>query len=411
LKYKIPILLLSCLLSVFFFSCREQKTDWKPQYDAKSTAPHGFSLFSFGLQKAFPKKLHLSTINTSVFKEVTVSDVAYIVVANAVEFSELELTQLNEWLYYGNDVVIITEQFGPQLSKYLKIGSQDFFNIVTANVDNNALMDTAGLNSKLQVFEKFNPQPKSYNFNSFKEPLLAQAFNMSDKTIDKDSMYSGIFILSALDSSKINAFAADVGAGRLIVACNPLLLSNYALLQANNKDYLAHLLSYLKPNIKDVYVAVGHTRSAEHANLGVLWRHKGTRAAMLIALIGLLLYVLNNMRRKQNVIPIIKPLNNDSKSFIETIANLYVEKRNHKNVAHKIVQHFLEYIRSQYHLNTNVMDAAFRKKLASRSGISEAETGKVIVMVNHVIEDTIVIDDNFLTQLYTSIQKFYKQQL
>lgn len=409
MKNRTIILCALLLLSFVFESCDSEKTNWEPKYDAKATEPYGFSLFTFGVQKAFPKQVHLSTISTTAFSDDAIENAAYIVLANTVEFSPSELWQLDEWMRYGNNVVIIAEELGTDLSHYLNIGAGGTFSRSILNYNQSSLFDTIGHNYKIQAYNKFQSQKIEYTFNGFKVPLIASGFTINEKIGERDALHQSTFILSKIDSNTVNAFAADVGEGRIIVVCNPMLLSNYALLQGQNKSYLEHLLGYLQPNIDKVYLALGHTRSAEHSNFGVLWQHRGTRTAIIVALIGLLLYIANNMRRRQNIIPIIKPLNNDSKSFIETIAGLYVEKRNNKNMAHKIVQHFLEYTRSQYRLNTKQIDNVFRDKLASRSGNSIADTAKVLQQVNHVLEDTILIDDQFLTQLYTNVQKFYKQ--
>ena len=70
-------------------------------------------------------------------------------------------------------------------------------------------------------------------------------------------------------------------------------------------------------------------------------------------------------KRNQRLIPVITPLKNQTLAFTRTIANMYYEKSDHKNIATHKINYFLEYIRITHRLSTLKIDASFYEKLAA----------------------------------------------
>ncbi len=407
----ISLLLLSFLF--FLTACNQKKeTDWiDTHYDAKATAPYGFSLFSESMPKLFKHaKVSSLTVSNKIFDNpYTAQRSAYIVLANDIDYSENELWQLEQWLHEGNDVVLIANDFGSTLSNYLYLDQSKYWESSTiAHFATNAMLDTAGHNTNINVVSAFSKN-KSYTSNAYMIPIYRNGFKLSKGTKDADTFASAMHVISSIDSNLANAVLFEEGDGRLIVMSTPLAFSNYALLQNNNYHYLEDVMSYLSPDVQSIYLSIGAKREANHSNMSEIWKHKSTRTAILLALLGILLYVIINLRRKQNIIPVIKPLVNDSKSFVETIASLYYNKRNNKNIAQKMIQHFFEMVRTQYKLNTSNIDADFRTKLSIRAGRTVDETAALMYQIKSVQEDTVIVDDKYLHSLYVNIKKFQKK--
>jgi hypothetical protein len=140
----------------------------------------------------------------------------------------------------------------------------------------------------------------------------------------------------------------------------------------------------------------------------VLWRFPSTRYALLLALLAMITYVLFEGKRKQRIIPVIPPLKNDSVSFVETVGRLYFNKGNHTNLSEKMVQQFLEWVRTHYFLNTNLLNEQFINQLIIKSGQPEAKVRMLMDMIHEIKMGTAPTDDAYLYQLYTTIQQFYK---
>lgn len=200
-----------------------------------------------------------------------------------------------------------------------------------------------------------------------------------------------------------------IGTGHITLHAAPLVVSNYFLLQEKNLDYLQGLWNTLPGGITHVYWNSFYRHHAEHSNLGILWRHPATRWALCMAVIVLLLYVLLEMKRRQNAMPVVKPLENTSVTFVETVGRLYYNKGNHHNLAEKMVQHFLEWVRTHYYLNTNNLDEDFVRSLASKSGLPVEVVKNMVEMIDEVKAGRYVIDEPYLYHLNNTTQLYTKR--
>lgn len=200
-----------------------------------------------------------------------------------------------------------------------------------------------------------------------------------------------------------------IGNGHLTLHAAPLVLSNYFLLQGRNKDYLSYIWKTVPEDIETIYWHDYYKRSAESSDLGVMFRYPATRWALLLALLTLFLFVLFEAKRRQRIIPIVPPLENSSVSFVETVGRLYYNKGNHLNLAEKMVQHFLEYVRSNYFLNTNQIDDHFIYQLSVKSGQPEALVRSTAELIHEVRLRSVAVDESYLYHLHNTLQNFYKK--
>ncbi len=412
-KYYYILLL---LLVPLFASCvkEKKKTDWGIHYSATATAPYGFKIFNDAIPKLFPgAKTNAMPVSNRSFSSYNSEKSVYIVLAEKLYYNEQELWSLQQWLYSGNDIVLIGDEFGTELSDYLYLGKPNYWYVkdnpgLTSGALNNA---TAPSKVKVHTFSNFGTVTRGYEFELYKQDLFPRGFKIdsSSSCSVADTLKNTMQVISSLEDGLANAVMFQVGSGRLILVNSPLAFSNYALLQKNNYHYLEDVMSYVHPEVTRVYYGTGSVRQNDHSNWSVIWENKTTRTAILLALLGVITYVLVNLRRKQNIIPVIKPLSNESKSFVETIASLYYNKRNNRNIALKMIQHLLEHIRTHYKLNTNELDAGFCEKLSLRSGKGLAETNALINKIKSIQEDTVIVDDKYLHGLYVSMQQFIKK--
>ena len=150
-------------------------------------------------------------------------------------------------------------------------------------------------------------------------------------------------------------------------------VTNYNLLNGN-ETYAASVFSYLpnNPTLWDPLI-----RSSKYDDrpdedkpsiFSFFLAHQTLTWFLMVSLIGLLLFMIFNARRKQRPIPIIEPLKNSTVEFTQTIANLYLKEQDHKNLVDKKIAYFLEKVRSKYLLNTTNLNKDFIEKLAAKSG-------------------------------------------
>ena len=121
----------------------------------------------------------------------------------------------------------------------------------------------------------------------------------------------------------------------------------------------------------------------------------------------MLFYILFAGKRKQRIIEERNPNVNTTVEFTETIGRLYLQKRDNKNIADKMVTYFNEYIRNTYFLNSNHITDDFVTMLSRKSGV---EKNKVDTLYRTIAatQGSDEVNDYQLLSLHEQIQGFYK---
>ena len=104
--------------------------------------------------------------------------------------------------------------------------------------------------------------------------------------------------------------------------------------------------------------------------------------AWYIFLTGMFLFIIFNAKRKQRIVPIIKPLTNTTIDFTKTIGNLYYQEGDHDTIIDKKIIYFLERIRTEYLIDTTKLDDEFVKKLQHKTGKDEKDIQELVFLIN-----------------------------
>lgn len=220
------------------------------------------------------------------------------------------------------------------------------------------------------------------------------------------------------DSSKTTVIAKNdynypvtirmqVGKGNLILNSTPLIFSNIYLLSESNNEFVAKTLSYL-PNKNLNWTEYYHLGRMEVSTpLRFILSNEALRWAYYIAIISILLFMIFEMKRKQRMIPVIKPLANTTLDFVGTIGNLYFQQGDHKNIIEKRINFFLEQLRAMYWLNTTQLDDTFVKVLSRKSGNNEVEIASLVSLIKSVRSKNSLTDEE-LFELNDKIEKFHR---
>lgn len=218
------------------------------------------------------------------------------------------------------------------------------------------------------------------------------------------------------ENQKPNSFVLYWGKGRLILHCEPRALSNYFLLKDNNYQYFNGLLTFINPGIDkiywDDYFRNHNVRSAGDKSFSALdeiRKHPPLAAAMWIFLVLLASYILFNSKRRQRIIPEIRRVRNSSVGFTETIARLYLQQKDNKNIAEKMITYFNEHIRKHYFMNPGLSDEDFISVLSRKSGADLQQTSELFYAMKE-IGNSYEVDDQQLLKLNEHFQHFYKNK-
>ncbi|WP_430613333.1 DUF4350 domain-containing protein [Flavobacterium sp. JP2137] len=150
--------------------------------------------------------------------------------------------------------------------------------------------------------------------------------------------------------------------GFFYFSTQPKAFTNYSLLRSNNHLYVENLLSYLpkQPTYWKVTQSVREDSEVISSSpLRFILQNPALKWAWYFVLISLVIFVLFTAKRKQRIIPIIKPLTNTTVDFTKTISTLYLQSGDYSDLTDKIILYALSKIRRTYMLDTRDLDERF----------------------------------------------------
>ena len=154
---------------------------------------------------------------------------------------------------------------------------------------------------------------------------------------------------------------------------------NYFMLDKDNYTYTEAALKYI-PEDATIFWD-NHYKNGKSVNttpLYMLFKNRYLKWAYYMLVIGVILWVFFEGKRKQRAIPIIKPLPNQTMAFTKTIAGMYFEKQDHKSIALHQINHFMEHIREVYNMPTSDRGLDFIEKLAAKSNNKQEDTKRLM---------------------------------
>ena len=198
------------------------------------------------------------------------------------------------------------------------------------------------------------------------------------------------------------------GKGYLLLNSTPLAFTNYHMVSDENSEFASASLSHL-PNLPLIQSEFYHVGRMEASTpLRFILSNEPLRWAYYLTILSILLFMVFEAKRKQRIIPIIKPLANTTLDFVSTIANLYLQKKDYKNIAEKKIVYFLDSIKTNYLLDLFHPSELLINALARKSGNEE---DKVVALFKQIenIQNKTSITELELINLSSSIENFYHQ--
>jgi hypothetical protein len=366
---------------------KPKPTDWSPSYLKEDKIPYG--LYILNQQKAdiFPgaliKTSKLPAYNT--LKNNSYQNTAYLFIAGSLKFDKLDYQELVKFMNRGNQVFIAAFDLGKLLNDTLKL-----------EINNNF---STRLKSEPIYF--VNPALKSNHRYVFEKGIGNQYFSAVDS--------SRCTVLGKNGKGDINFVKYTFGKGALYILPNPQLFTNYSLLNPAGADYASKALSYLQKTetlIWDEQSTMG--ASNNDSLLRVFLKYEQLRWAYYLSLIGLVVFVIYEMKRRQRIIPVLLPLKNSSADFVKVVGKVYYQERDNRDIAQKKISYFLEYIRLTYRLKTLKTDEELISSLILISGAQEETVRKLFTLINE-IQNGHKVTDHLLIELNKLIEKFYNQ--
>lgn len=382
--------ILGALLILLMLS-KSKQYDWTITFHHEDKNPYGAYAFS------------------QLFSTVTNS---------SVKNSYQTLYELKDTLTANENIFILSSTFSPDkldtevLLKHIENGGYAF---ISANNFYGRLADTLGITVSDSFFHGGSEFILADSTKiHFVNPAIDSAKQFYYKRGNAHNYFSYIdsveaSVISRNDFGKAVAVRINRGKGAIILNCTPMAFTNIHLLDSGNHEFASASLSYL-PQKETYWTEYYHVGRMEASSpLRFILRTEPLRWAYYLTIISILLFMIFESKRKQRIIPIITPLANTTLEFVGTIGNLYYQRSDHKNIAEKKIQFFLEQVYSQFHINGKINSEEFSMLLARKSGASEQTVRDLVKTINQISEKE-RISASELTYLNELIEKFHQKK-
>jgi hypothetical protein len=182
---------------------------------------------------------------------------------------------------------------------------------------------------------------------------------------------------------KINYIKVPYRNGTFLIHLQPVAFTNYHLLKEDHAEYTEKVLAYMPAGTIYWMVKEQNGLIREGTPFQYLLSQPALKWAWYLFLVGMLVFIIFNAKRKQRIIPILKPLPNTTVDFTKTIGNLYFQEGDHQNLINKKIVYFLERIRNEYLIETTILDEHFITKLQAKTGKDLKDIEHLVYLINY----------------------------
>ncbi len=369
LKIYIGLFVLAVLAMFFYESSKPKPINWYPSYVKKHKIPYGTYILYHELEDLFPEKeIKDIPISPYIYLKNKTREGTYLFIDESINFDEETFNLLLDFVASGNEVFLSTKG---------------------CNIDTLGLKTKAIYKKKMSdkpYFKLYNAQfgNKEYSFDRYFKNVVFSEIDTTKVRVLGQSGY--IDQEGNRTNSGINFIKYPYGKGNFYFHTFPEAFTNYQLLNSPNETYASDMLSYINTKdqalIWDAYYKTGKSRIS--SPMHYILSQKSLKWAYFFILMGVLFFIIFEGKRKQRSIPILSPLKNQTLAFTRTIANMYFEKQEHKNIAEHKIQYLLEYIRTKHRMATDTIDAVFIKNLSARSNHSEESVTQLFNYIAYI---------------------------
>jgi len=368
LKIYVAFLVALLVLIVVVDINRPKPINWTPSFDVNSKIP--FGLYIFNEEKAnFFKRDTIETIKSTPY-EFFDSFYVYDSLVNSYEIKgtflsiaqdyfidETSTGELLTFVSHGNAAFLSMSNFSPTLEDSLKFQYKDlFFNSEMAVNLSNPTRDTTSYSMKIGA--------NGYYFSKF------------------DTLTTTVLGYQQIDNERqVNFIKVPYGSGEFYLHLQPMAFTNYYLLKNDNVKYAEKVLSYVPKGKLYWYPNQANKYGVSNSPLRFILSHESLKWAWYLFLLGMIIFMIFNAKRKQRIIPIIKPLPNTTVDFTKTIGNLYFQEGNHDTIMEKKIIYFLEKLRQDFLIDTQKLDDDFIKKTQLKTGKESELIEKVVLLI------------------------------
>ncbi len=415
---------LLALISIFYFFWNSGYNWHLHSYRSDDKEPYGADL-SLEYLKALRPAAEFSVADSSIATNLAPfigdsADMNYVVLGYLPYLDSLDMDHLFRFAEQGNSVFLLAGAVPSQVLEELHNGEcllyeeeieYDYYNGFPG-ADKNSFTDSViqvnFAHPDLRRAEDF--EFGHYNQDKLEKypwPYLDSAYFCSENTS-----------LTALGNihGQVNFFRVKAGKGYIYGHTNPKLLTNFYLIQDEGKEYADRVFAHLEegaiiwddkkwkaPKNQEYYKERYHQNEGA---LSYLLSQESLKWALYLLFGGAVLFFVFASRRKQRPIRVIRPKENSSLEYVETISGLYYTQSGDGRIFRYLSDQFQFFIRNRYRIQFRWKESDSWAVLAKASGIPLSHIEKIADKESKGSYEPNV-DGVMLTEYYKLIDHFY----
>lgn len=395
------------VLAFLYFTLNKNRYDWRESYSSKSDQPFGtkyiYELLSSFASEGFTRntKKPLEVLLDSADQ---ITNTAYVSLFHSWDDDSLGGMALQKFIAAGNDAFIICRYPPNRLLRNL-------YQAECAERLNFAFTSAKEIQVNFYHPEFSVSEPFTFT-HQVKNENVDYLWQYLDKELLCDSA-SSVVPLGFIQPDYVNFFRIPFGKGNLFIHTDPILFTNFYMVQEGKVDYAASVFSHTsyRKIIWDEYrspFSFNRNPNSYSNPLYYIMDQPALRYAWWLLVALALVYVFFAAKRQQRFIPVIEKKTNTSLAFLKMISSLHFRNKNNGEMARKKMRFFLHTVRTRYGLHTHTIDQPFIEKLAAKSQVSREEVD-LIFQQYRIINNFQDIDSAPLVNLYNAIQNFYNK--
>ncbi|EDP94989.1 DUF4350 domain-containing protein [Kordia algicida OT-1] len=398
LKIYIGILVAIIFAAMYYELSKPIPIDWRETYNEKDTNPYDLRIFHKELSNVYDEnevrniyRTPYEFFNAQYDWSTYTYDIegTYVSINSEFYTDESSINELLDFTDAGNLVFISSYK----MPRYLK-DSLNFSTKYDFKVSTKATLSFAN--------ENLANNEISYE-RDIKNVYFSEIDTLTTEVLGYQKFEN--------DVTFTNFIKIPHGNGAFLLHTQPVAFTNFHLLKNDHFKYSEGVLGYIPE--KDIFFdSPNKTRYSDDTSrspLRFILEHDQLRWAWYLGLIFLVVFVLFNVKRKQRIVKIVNPLENTTVDFTKTIGNLFYETRDHQNVVHKKITYFLEHLRTEYLMDTQVLDEKFSTRLRQKSGKSQEEIEHLVQLIN-TLRAKVYLFENDVLRITKAIENFHKKK-
>jgi len=391
----------------------EFNDDWSENYDPAKKSPYGTYMLKELLDTAglFGNFLQLNVpLEESLEDQEDVNDI-YFFVGNTNFLPDTSAEYLMNFVENGNTAFISTRSFPYHLAEELFTGPyEEFESVLTEDTVQYLKFTHEDLSAKRYKFDYiYNNRTAKREWMYFEPDNFRLPFSETPIVLGKNT------------KDKWNFVKIRYGDGYFFLHSTPYCFTNLSIMRRDGFQYAERVLEHIPPGRVqwDKYNLQYHSSSNNgnqddsgggedrRSPLEFILKHPPLVWALLLLLVGGVMYVLFKGKRLQEVIPATELKENTSLRYVNTLSSLYMQQGSHSKLIQLKEKTFLNFIAERYYITTAQVDIAFIQKVAIKSQIEQdkiTEIFNLFIKLNKVME----VSDSALINLHKKIEYFYK---